>query len=286
MALRERASIGRKLPELGTRHRRYGLLALTTVVVVVVAGAVAFADIPDHGVVQACYDRESGRLRVVDNSGCGAHERKITWNARGPEGPRGEVGPAGAKGAAGPQGPAGPAGTTGAVGLQGPVGPKGDSGPAGPAGKDGAPGPRGPAGVDGLPGPQGMPGADGPAGAPGPVGPRGPSGAAGQAGADGPAGPVGARGPAGVSGFEVVTARSAFNSDGAKQATVQCPAGKRLIGTAADIDGDPAELAGRVALQGVGPVDPRSARAVAAEVGQGTSARWALVAVAFCANIG
>jgi hypothetical protein len=275
MALRERAIIGRKFRGLGTRHHMYGLLA-ATVVVVVVAGAVAFADIPDHGVVEACYDRGSGRIRVVDNSGCGANERNITWNARGPEGPRGQGGPAG------------PAGAKGAIGPQGPAGPKGETGPAG---KDGATGLRGPAGADGPPGPQGMVGADGPsgpAGPQGPVGPGGPSGPAGPAGADGPSGPTGPRGPAGVSGFEVVTARtpaSGFNSENTKQATAQCPSGKHLIGTAADIDGDSAELAGRVALQAIGPVDSRAARAVAAEVGQGTSARWALVAVAYCAFI-
>src|SRR5438067_11548969 len=94
MARRYRATIGRTLLRLGTRHRVLGALGLTTVLVVVVAGTVAFADIPDSGVVHACYDRDSGRVRIVDKTGCADHERKITWNARGPEGPRGETGPA------------------------------------------------------------------------------------------------------------------------------------------------------------------------------------------------
>ena len=211
MARRYRATIGRNLLRLGTRHRVLGALGLTTVLVVVVAGTVAFADIPDSGVVHACYDRDSGRVRIVDKTGCADHERKITWNARGPEGPRGEAGPAG---------------------------------------------------------------------------PRGERGLAGPAGAAGPAGPQGARGPAGISGFEVVTGRTpnaGFNADNTKQATALCPAGKRVVGTGADIETDGGDVGGRVALERISPVSDREARAVAGEVANAGNLRWAVVVVAFCA---
>ena len=255
MAVRDCVTLGQKLLRSGVRHRILGLFGLTSLLVVVVAGAVAFADIPDSGVVHACYDRDSGRVRVVDNTGCGANERKISWSARGPEGPRGGAGPAGARGAPGPAGAAGAKGERGAVG---PAAPKGDPGPAGPAG------PAGQSGADGVPGPRG------------PVGP------------DGPAGPQGPRGPAGMSGFEVVTARmplSGFNSDNQKQATALCPAAKRVVGTGADLETDSGDVAGRVALEQVAPVGNREVRAAAAEVAPGSNLRWAVVAVAFCAYI-
>src|SRR2546423_15233411 len=120
---------------MARRHRLFGALGFTTLAAVVAAGAVAFADVPDGGTVHACYDKDSGRVRIVDNTGCGDSERKISWSARGPEGPRGEAGPAGARGErglAGPAGPAGPKGERGATGPAGPVGAQGDVGPAGP----------------------------------------------------------------------------------------------------------------------------------------------------------
>src|SRR5437588_4091078 len=116
MAVRDCVTLGQKLLRSGVRHRILGLFGLTSLLVVVVAGAVAFADIPDSGVVHACYDKATGRVRIVDNSGCRDDERKVTWNAKGPEGARGEPGPAGPKGAAGPMGPAGAPGPLGPTG--------------------------------------------------------------------------------------------------------------------------------------------------------------------------
>src|SRR2546423_13213818 len=104
---------------MARRHRLFGALGFTTLAAVVAAGAVAFADVPDGGTVHACYDKDSGRVRIVDNSGCGDSERKISWSARGPEGPRGEAGPAGAGGGRGRPGPARPAGRRGARGPGG-----------------------------------------------------------------------------------------------------------------------------------------------------------------------
>ena len=267
MALRDRTFL--PYDTLGRRRRRqlFGLVAVTTLPVVLIAGSVASAHDPHDGVIRGCYDKESGRLRVVDvDRRCQGDERSITWNdrgRRGNEGPRGGTGPAGPKG------------------ERGPAGPKGETGPAGPAG---TPGLAGPAGPDGQPGPQGLMGPDGP---PGPEGPAGPRGPAGPAGPEGPRGPEGDRGPAGISGFEIVTARvpgSGLNSDSPKRATAQCPNGKRVVGTAASIEGDDDDIAGRVALQEIAPVNMRQVRGVAAEIEPGAGVRWAVVAVAFCAE--
>jgi len=292
MAVRDRAFVLPKLPRRGGSRRIWMLFGFTSLVVVVVAGAVAFADIPDGNVIEACYQNSTGRLRIVDNSGCANGERKVTWNVRGPQGLRGEPGVAGARGPAGERGPAGPAGPkgltgpAGAQGLPGAAGPKGDRGPAGPPGTDGLPGQRGPVGADGPAGPQGPAGPDGPPGPPGPAGPVGPRGPAGPAGPQGAQGP---RGPVGMSGFEMVTVRmpaTGFNSDASKRATALCPSGKRLVGTAGAVDSENGgDLSGRVALYEILPVDGRGARASAAEVGSGTNLRWAVVAVAFCAFV-
>jgi hypothetical protein len=250
MALRYRA-IG---------QRAFGVFVLTSLAVVLVAGAVAFADIPDDGVLHACYDKESGRLRVVDNKGCHDDERKITWSQKGPQGPRGEAGPAGA---AGDRGPAGPAGPKGEAGPAGPTGPKGETGETGSSG---------PTGERGLMGPDG------------PMGPEGPAGPAGPAGSAGPAGP---RGPAGISGFEMVLSRApenGFSNDRVKSATAVCPGGKRVVGTGATVESGNGDLAGRVALQEIMPTSRNEVRGAAAQIGQGNNLRWALVVVAFCAE--
>jgi hypothetical protein len=78
---------------------------------------------------------------------------------------------------------------------------------------------------------------------------------------------------------------SGFNSEGFKQATAQCPNGKRVIGTAASIEGDAGELAGRVVLQAIFPVSQNQARGLAAEVSPGTDLKWAVMAIAFCADM-
>ena len=256
-----------KIRYIRNRRRMFGVFVVTTLAVVLIAGAGAFAHDPHDGVIHGCYDKSSGRLRVVDaERRCGDDERSITWSDRGR---RGETG---AKGADGRPGPAGPKGE---VGPPGPAGPKGDDGAPGPAGA------AGPAGADGQPGPQGLMGPDGPPGRDGASGPRG------AAGPEGPPGPQGERGPAGISGFEVVTARtpdSGFNSETPKRAVAQCPNGKRVVGTAASLVGDDEDIAGRVMLQEIAPTGNRQVRGVGAEVAPGTNVRWAIVAVAFCAE--
>ena len=248
----------------GNRRRIFGLFAATSLAAVLVAGAGAFADIPDRDGLHLCYDKDSGRLRVVDNSPCNGDERTLVWNSRGRDGARGPVGPEGVAGSKGPKGEPGP------VGPQGVAGPAGAIGPPGP---EGSMGPQGVVGPDGAPGPVGLAG---------PAGPRGPSG---PTGAEGPPGPQGDRGPAGISGFEVITARTptnGFNSESPKQVTAECPNGKRVIGTGANLEATNGDLDGLVALQGVVPVRQDEARARAAEV-RDSEARWALVVFAFCA---
>ena len=248
----------------GNRRRVFGLFAATSLAVVVIAGAGAFADIPDHHGLHLCYEKGSGRLRVVDNEKCDDSEREFVWDGRGRDGARGDWGPAGPVGAPGAKGP---------KGDPGPVGPPGPQGEIGPIGPEGPMGPQGVVGPDGAPGPTGIPG---PPGSRGAIGPQGP---------EGPPGPHGERGPAGISGFEVVTARmpaNGFNSESPKQVTAQCPNGKRVIGTGATIEGTNGDLDGLVALQEIAPVR-RDARGRAVEVGPGTDVRWAIVVFAFCA---
>jgi hypothetical protein len=94
------------------------------VLTLAIAGGVAYAAIPDGGVIQGCYDT-GGNLKVVSGPPCPKGYTSLQWNQQGPKGDKGDTGP---------QGPAGPQGPQGAQGQQGPQGPKGDTGASGPAG--------------------------------------------------------------------------------------------------------------------------------------------------------
>jgi hypothetical protein len=104
------------------------LAAATAVAAALVLAGVAFGAIPGTGgVISACYDKQSGQVRIYDAAsstpkGCGKTEASISWNQQGP------------KGDTGPQGPSGPAGPAGPAGSAGPEGPAGPAGPAGAAG--------------------------------------------------------------------------------------------------------------------------------------------------------
>jgi collagen triple helix repeat protein len=90
------------------------------------------------GKIHGCVAKSDGAFRVVHSAAdCTAHEKALSFNAKGRRGPRGKHGATGAQGARGPAGPAGP------------VGP---AGPAGPAGPQGAPGTPGSPGTPGAPG--------------------------------------------------------------------------------------------------------------------------------------
>ncbi|GIU94286.1 MAG: hypothetical protein KatS3mg012_0743 [Gaiellaceae bacterium] len=104
---------------------------------------------PVRTTLSACADREGSLRLVAPTRRCGAGERRVVWNIRGPRGPEGPSGPTGAA----LPGPPGPPGAPGEHGAQGPAGPTGPAGPPGP------PGPQGPQGATGPPGPSGPVGA-------------------------------------------------------------------------------------------------------------------------------
>ena len=95
-------------------------LLLATTVLLALAAGIAYASIPDSsGLIQACYQKVNGQLRVIDTSKggtCNSSETALSWN---------QTGPVGAKGATGARG------STGANGINGQ---KGATGPKGPAG--------------------------------------------------------------------------------------------------------------------------------------------------------
>jgi len=83
-----------------------------------VAGGAAYVTIPDGGgVINGCYNRQSGALRVIDtaSAGCRAAEIAISWSQSGPQGLTGPQGPTGPQGVKGPQGDVGPLGPSGPV---------------------------------------------------------------------------------------------------------------------------------------------------------------------------
>jgi hypothetical protein len=115
-----------------------GGLIVAGVSALALAGAVAYASVPDSGgTIHGCYNKVLGTLRVADASSsnpllrkCNGVETAIAWNQTGPQGP------IGATGAQGPAGPAGTQGPAGAAGVQGPAGPAGEQGPAGLPGRE------------------------------------------------------------------------------------------------------------------------------------------------------
>ena len=110
------------------RQRGIRLLLATTALLALAAG-MAYAAIPDsNGVVQACYQKVNGQLRVIDTSkggNCNASENALSWNQTGPPGAKGTTGAKGATGGKGATGPPGANGTNGAKGATGPPGPAG-----------------------------------------------------------------------------------------------------------------------------------------------------------------
>ncbi len=83
-------------------------------------------------------------------------------------------------------------------------------------------------GVGGPAGPKGDKGEQGPAGLRGATGPKGATGTAGPAGA---VGPVGGRGPSGISGWQYLTAGRDIPPNQYKTWQVNCPSGKRALGS-------------------------------------------------------
>src|SRR5512132_4524644 len=111
------------------RRIRRVALAITSVVVVAIAGGVTYAvaQIGSGGVFHGCYTSANGPLRLVDpaTDSCRPSETPISWSQTGPQGLKGDPGPPGPAGPQGPAGSHGPAGPQGATGPQGPAGPPG-----------------------------------------------------------------------------------------------------------------------------------------------------------------
>lgn len=115
--------------------KRRWVVAAVSVAALAVAAGVAYATIPSDNVINGCYSKSGGALRVIDATvtNCSKQETALAWNVQGPKGDKGDPGAIGATGATGPTGPAGPTGPTGATGPQGPPGPQGPAGVSGSA---------------------------------------------------------------------------------------------------------------------------------------------------------
>jgi Collagen triple helix repeat (20 copies) len=117
----------------GRRRKRFTCVALG-IAALLVGGGAALATIPgSDGMISGCYAKRDGAVRVIDAAtvSCKSTEAPLSWNLRGPQGPKGDTGLQGTKGDTGVQGPKGD------TGLQGPQGPKGDIGPQGVQGPPG-----------------------------------------------------------------------------------------------------------------------------------------------------
>ena len=72
------------------------------VAAIAAGGVAAYAAIPDgNKVIHACYQQQSGQLRVIDTDrgdSCRPSERALQWNQQGPKGDRGPQGPPGSAG--------------------------------------------------------------------------------------------------------------------------------------------------------------------------------------------
>jgi len=105
---------------------------------ILLSASIVFAAIPSaDGLINGCYSKKTGALRLVDGKKCKKSERSVSWNKRGPQGPRGlqgAQGPRGAQGMPGSQGTQGPQGEQGIQGEQGLQGEQGGEGPQGPTG--------------------------------------------------------------------------------------------------------------------------------------------------------
>ncbi len=163
--------MGRRLSRVAAR--RVVRVAVLSVVLLSLAGGIAYATIPNgNHVYTACVLRATGTVRLIDTSlsshdlrsHCSPFEDEISWNQQGVAGNPGPAGPAGPAGTPGAAGPAGPAGPVGPAGPAGAVGPAGPAGPAGSKGDTGAEGPQGPQGATGVQGPKGDTGPMGPSG--------------------------------------------------------------------------------------------------------------------------
>ena len=100
-------------------------LLIPLLAIFALAGGVAYATIPDGGgVIHACYDKQSGQVRIFDPAGgairgCAKTEAETRWSQVGPQGPAGPAGATGLQGQKGDTGTQGPKGDPGELGLAG-----------------------------------------------------------------------------------------------------------------------------------------------------------------------
>lgn len=76
--------------------RRIRWAALGAIAGALIVGGIAWADIPDAGVIHGCFKTSGGSLRVIDSSKgarCNQSEQPLSWNQTGPTGPSGAAGP-------------------------------------------------------------------------------------------------------------------------------------------------------------------------------------------------
>jgi hypothetical protein len=80
------------------RLRRLAIIVMAVSALGLAAG-IAWATIPDGGVIHGCYKSGNGQLRVVSASDeCLASEKSLDWNQVGPAGEKGDKGDTGAPG--------------------------------------------------------------------------------------------------------------------------------------------------------------------------------------------
>ena len=103
MTGKTKRGVGAFMAERLGRGRRATAAALMAAITV---AGIASATIPNGGVINGCYTRSGGSLRVIDASvtKCGKSETSLSWNVEGPAGPQGEQGPIGPTGPAGANG--------------------------------------------------------------------------------------------------------------------------------------------------------------------------------------
>ena len=74
---------------------RLPVAVLGVMTALALAGGVAYATIPDsNGVIQGCYGKSGGSLRVIDSAvaECKSNETPLAWNVQGPPGEQGDPG--------------------------------------------------------------------------------------------------------------------------------------------------------------------------------------------------
>jgi hypothetical protein len=100
--------------------RRRHLVVAATLVVLAVGAGIAYAAIPNGGVIHGCYNN-NGNLRVIDSPSvtCKNGETSLDWNQTGLPGTNGTNGTDGTNGTNGTNGTDGTNGTNGTNGVSG-----------------------------------------------------------------------------------------------------------------------------------------------------------------------